>query len=656
MSRTAFFALLIFFGWTYSYAQPTPQPQDTILPQTRDWIEKGQAALLNRQYEKARKFFERSLEAAPLHAPSMRYLLATHDLLGNYPEAAYLSDELLLHHPTYSRVLYYEAGIFHFRCGNYERAIDLLMQFKELQALPPNRFGILGEAELEIEQEYVEDADAQILACRVAQEGAKFSRVGEVQNLGPEINTQADEYFPCVSNDQTWMLFTTRRNRFADEDLFISFYAGEWMEGISLPASFLTGNNEGMSTLVRNSRQMFFTACGRPAVQGNCDIWMADVEGTDIKKPGPLPGSVNSDAWDSQATISCDGRTIYFASNREGGLGGTDIWVSRLLEGGVWDEPVNLGAPINTPGDEEAPFITNDGKTLFFSSTGHQGLGEQDIFLSRQDEATGAWSGPLNLGPPVNSSYRELGFFLTADGRTGYFASSRSGGFGGMDIYRFELPELLAGRPITFVEGQVLDSLTWTPMPVTLFMGPQSKLPTDENGRFFMCVPVDSVLTITIVEPGYEVYYEEIRIPVWENRKPYPLSILLRPTQIVYTEKSGIISLGGPPGRQVSHSVYFDFDSASLNEESVRQLQAFLDKLPEGQDIIAELEIIGFSDQIGSEKYNLVLSENRAKSVAVFMKEKGYHVDRLYIAGSGVLMASIPEAEKRKVEIVFHLK
>lgn len=655
MSRIALIAVFIFFGWIYGLAQ-TPQPQDTILPQTRVWLEKGQAALLNRQYEKARRFFERSLEMAPNHAQSMRYLIAAHELLGNYPEAAYLSDELLLHHPAYSRTLYFDAGLYHFRCGNYDRAIDLLLQFKELQVLPPNRFGILGEMEMEKERQYINEVDAHIMSCRIAQEGAKFSRIQEVENLGPGINTRADEYFPCVSNDQTWMFFTTRRNRFADEDLFLSFYAGEWMEGIPLPASFLTGNNEGMSTLVRNSRKMFFTACGRPAVRGNCDIWEAEVDGPEVRKPKPLPGAVNSDFWDSQATISCDGRTIYFSSNREGGLGGADIWVSKMLDDGSWDEPVNLGKTVNTPGDEEAPFITNDGKTLFFSSTGHEGMGEQDIFLSRIDETTGAWSAPLNLGPPVNSSFRELGFFLTADGRTGYFASNRSGGFGGMDIYRFELPELLAGRPITFVEGQVLDSISWSPKPVTLFMGPQSKLTTDENGRFFLCVPVDSVLTITIVEPGYEVYYEEVRVPVWENKKPYPLSILLRPTQIVFTEQSGIISLGGPPGRQVSHSVYFDFDSADLNEASVRQLQAFLDKLPQGQDIIAELEIIGFSDQIGSEKYNLVLSENRAKSVAVFMKEKGYHVDRLYIAGSGVLMASIPEAEKRKVEIVFHLK
>jgi hypothetical protein len=238
-----------------------------------------------------------------------------------------------------------------------------------------------------------------MLACRIAREASKFSRVSSVENLGPGVNTAADEYFPCVSNDQTWMFYTSRRNRFSDEDLYISYYAGEWMEGLPLPASFLTSKNEGMSTLVRSGRRMYFTACGRPDVKGSCDIWETAVQESSPKKPQPLAGDLNSEAWDSQASVSCDGTIMFFASNREGGLGGTDIWMSRMLPEGGWGAAENLGPPINTPGDEEAPFITNDGKSLFFSSTGHDGLGEQDIFLSRLDSA-GRWSAPFNLGLP----------------------------------------------------------------------------------------------------------------------------------------------------------------------------------------------------------------------------------------------------------------
>lgn len=651
MNRIALISFLSLLWLTGTHAQ-TQLRFDTLQPQAKEWLEKGQAALLAHQYEKASKCFSRSLEFAPEYLPAQRYLIAADGLQGKAQEAAYRCDALLLRYPTYSRVLYYEAAHLHFLSGNYERALDLFHQFKELQKLPPTDFGILGETEQEAEQKFLAELDDQILLCQTAQEASKFSRVEKTYNLGPEINSPADEYFPCVSNDQTWMLFTTRRNRFADEDLLISFFAGEWMEGISMPSAFLSDKNEGMSTLVRNGRRMFFTACGRPSVQGACDIWEAFIEGTTVKKFQPLEGNANSDSWDSQATISCDGTILYFASNREGGLGGTDIWESRLGPDGSWGEPLNLGLPINTPGDEEAPFITNDGKTLFFSSTGHKGLGEQDIFLSRFD---GHWGEPQNLGAPVNSSYRELGLFLTADTRTGYFASNRDGGFGGMDIYRFELPDPLGGRPITFVEGQVLDSMSWNPIPSTLFTGSGEKIETDEDGRFFLCIPVDSTFTFTIIEPGFQAYYRQVRVPVWENRKPYPLSILLHPNQFLITEEGGIISFSGSPGRQVSHGVYFDFDKAELSLESIRQLEDFLSKLPDNS-IVREVEIIGYSDQVGSEKYNLVLSENRAKAVAMYLKDKGLKVDRLYIAGSGELMDSIPEAEKRRVEIVLHLQ
>ncbi|MBK7872164.1 MAG: PD40 domain-containing protein [Saprospiraceae bacterium] len=146
--------------------------------------------------------------------------------------------------------------------------------------------------------------------------------------------------------------------------------------------------------------------------------------------------------------VSCDGSTLYFTSDREGGLGGTDIWVSKRNLDGNWSEPENLKFPINTPSYEESPFITNDGQTLYFSSDGHLGLGDQDIFMSRIDNE-GNWSTPINLGPPVNSAHRELCFILAADGRTGYFASDRPEGFGGLDIYRVSLSSELYSEAIT---------------------------------------------------------------------------------------------------------------------------------------------------------------------------------------------------------------
>ncbi|MBK8653061.1 MAG: PD40 domain-containing protein [Haliscomenobacter sp.] len=246
--------------------------------------------------------------------------------------------------------------------------------------------------------------------------------------------------------------------------------------------------NEGMSTLVRNGRHMYFTACNRPEVRGPCDIWEADLEKEEIKRVAALEGNPNTDQWESQAAISCDGSTLFFASNRPEGQGGTDIWTSNKLPGGEWSNPVNLGPQINTPLDEEAPFISNDGTALYFSSTGHLGIGDQDIFVSFKDQH-GNWTTPMNLGPKINTPHRELGFYLSADGKTGYFASDRPGG-GGMDIYRVELYEELYSQPITYTEFQVRNSRTGEPIATRVAFGDDRQpLHTDSSGRFFCACP-----------------------------------------------------------------------------------------------------------------------------------------------------------------------
>ncbi|MEK7253343.1 MAG: hypothetical protein AAB316_01250, partial [Bacteroidota bacterium] len=179
-----------------------------------------------------------------------------------------------------------------------------------------------------------------------------------VQNLGNAINSGSDEYFPFLSNDGTTIFFTSRKNEKADENLFISTRpSGDWRIAEQV-SHFNSGENEGMSSLVRDGRRMFFTACGRPEVLGTCDIWEADLLGSEVSEQKTAIGYLNSGAWESQATVSCDGSLLYFASNREGGQGGSDIWVSKRQPDGRWAEPENLGASVNTTGDEEAPFIS----------------------------------------------------------------------------------------------------------------------------------------------------------------------------------------------------------------------------------------------------------------------------------------------------------
>jgi len=288
-----------------------------------------------------------------------------------------------------------------------------------------------------------------------------------------------------------------------DENLFYSHANGNWQKGKTVNELITTPENEGMSTFTRDGVMMIYTVCEQEGVIANgCDLRKAIVQGDSIITIEELEGMVNSEFYESQASLSCDGNKLYFASNRKGGLGLTDIWVSEKLPDGNWGVAKNLGKSINTTGYEEAPFITNDGKTLFLSSTGHLGMGEQDIFRSHWNEK-GYWEAAINLGTPINTAARELGFFLTSDNQTGYFASDKAEGFGGMDIYKFKMPNQFEVAPTTFVEGFVVDSLTQLPIETYIETNLRGKVKTDKNGRFFFCLPAEETLSIAIQETDY---------------------------------------------------------------------------------------------------------------------------------------------------------
>jgi len=279
-------------------------------------------------------------------------------------------------------------------------------------------------------------------------------------NLGEHVNSKWDEYHPSVTGSSKEMLFTVRRPRDAEtvckhcqteEDIYSSLQEhGIWQPRTKLNKPLNTGNNEGAQCISSDGNYLFFTICGAEAGYGSCDIYWSKREKNGWSEPKNCGTKVNTKYWESQPSISADGKTLYFASNRPGGQGGMDIWKTELVSEGVFTSPVNLGNVINTPYDDLSPFIHFDQKTLYFSSDGHLGMGGKDLFYAKlqPDEI---WSNPVNLGYPINSCRDELGIFINAQGNVAYFASDRSGGLGGLDIYCFELEETLRPTPILFV-------------------------------------------------------------------------------------------------------------------------------------------------------------------------------------------------------------
>lgn len=263
----------------------------------------------------------------------------------------------------------------------------------------------------------------------------------EPESLGDRVNTQADEYVNMLQFDGSQLLFTRKMdlgNGFQKEFLFVSQWDGEdWGEARQLAfAAFPEDVDLAAAFISADGRKLYMTGCGWQR-DSSCDLYVSEWDGSRWSMPHHLKGGVNSNHWESQPCVSADGRELYFVSRRGGNA---DIYRSLRNADGTWGEPHNLGAPVNTKGMEMAPFLHPDGHTLYFSSNKHIGMGGFDLFMSRRGE-DGQWQQPVNLGFPINTGGDEINFFVAADGKTGFISSMREGGNGGFDIYTFELPE-----------------------------------------------------------------------------------------------------------------------------------------------------------------------------------------------------------------------
>ncbi len=465
--------------------------------------------------------------------------------------------------------------------------------------------------------------------------------------LDSTINTYRDEYLPMLTADEGTLVFTRRMNTgfAANEDFYTSHRQEDSLKtwGISLPMQqpINTETNEGAICISPDGKTLFFAAKDRKDSEGGFDLYYCYRKDGDWIGPFNLGRPINSSAWESQPSISADGHSLYFASRRKGGYGGIDIWVSRLSDTNYWSEPENLGPLINTPDDEQTPFIHPDDQTLYFSSNGHVGMGDADIYVSRRDSS--AWGKPQNLGYPINTYGNESGLVVAANGQKAYFAALNDSM--GLDIYYFDLPPALKPRYVNYVKGKVFDAYKTKKMLaadielIDLDSGATvlKTLSDQQTGEFLATLTAGRNYMCNVSKTGYLFHSEHFALKDSLSDKPFLIKVPLKPIH----RDTGSVVLGLGAGQSVVlKNVFFASDSYQLQPASFRELDRLVQLLTDNATM--RIEIGGHTDNTGKAAYNLTLSENRANAVYNYLIQKGIDKKRLSYKGYG---SSLPIAD-----------
>ncbi|PHI20938.1 hypothetical protein CEQ90_04415 [Lewinellaceae bacterium SD302] len=468
------------------------------------------------------------------------------------------------------------------------------------------------------------------------------------------VNTkQHDEYFPNLDVDGKRMIFVRNLNH-NHEDFYESFLQEDGNWSAPQPLEYINSEfNEGAQTVSADGSLIVYTICNKPGGLGECDLYFTERKRGEWTPVTNMGRRVNSRFRETQPTLSADGKLLFFASNRPGGVGKQDLWGSARNEQGFWSQAVNLGKTINSAGDDIFPFFHPDGKTLYFTSDGHPGMGDRDLFLVRlQDNNT--WTEPQNLGYPINTPDRETNIFIDLAGSRAFFAKEPSADFEGrnVDIYTFELPESARPIPATYVRATVVDATTQEPLlasvrlrPVSASTAPKT-YQTDEKGSFLIVLPTGKNYALSVDQEGYFPYSAQFSLDEGgAPEEPFEVRIELQPALPDGLVKDQSIVL---------RNVLFESGSADLLDVSFPELDRLYDLLNRLPDL--RIELGGHTDNVGSDTDNQILSEARAKAVRQYLMEKGIPAERLEYRGYGESQpvadnqTSAGRAENRRTE------
>lgn len=450
------------------------------------------------------------------------------------------------------------------------------------------------------------------------------------EKLKANLNGFDMQYFPSVDAFGQ-IVFTARaRGARSDENLLVSYdSAGFWTKPVSISENINTERNEGTAAISADGQTLVFTGCNKEGNIGSCDLYISYKEDNNWSEPELLGESVNSEAWESQPSLSRDGKTLYFVSNRSGGLGKQDIYVSENLKG-EWQPAVNLGVTVNTSGNDCAPFIYADNSTLFFSSDGKKGLGGLDLF--KVTKSNDAWGSAENLGYPINNEKDQIGYSISLDGWAYYSEVEETGQ---IFLHRLKVPQgVLPKEEITSWRVQLINKKTKEPINAeATFMWAGDTLQATSG--------TDGHVNLLLERKGGVYRVEAPGFKLSEKADENTKVIELAPFEVG-------VSLGDP--------ILFETNSAELSDEAISSLNDVAEMLKKHPELV--VEVGGHTDAVGSIADNLELSKARSQAVFRYFLEKNVSKENLVIKaygeseqmkGSNRLMVN---SKNRKVELI----
>jgi OmpA-OmpF porin, OOP family len=504
--------------------------------------------------------------------------------------------------------------------GDYKQAKEYAQTFLNLK---PSR------------QQEIDKTKKMMIDCAYSEKNMGNPIAFTSKPMPTPINQFYLQYFPALTGDQNLLVFTarlqpTQGSADSEENIYISRKENNvWTQPVPISPKINTDNNEGTASISADGKVLVFTSC-EPRLRenyGQCDLYISYKTGDDWSEPKNLGNQVNSTAWESQPSLSGDGKTLYFISSRPGGKGGRDIWVSTLDDKGKWTAAQNL-SETNTAFEEVSPFIHPNGKTLFYGSNGLPGYGGYDIYQT--ELINKKWSEPQNLGYPFNTHKDQLALFITTDGKKGYYSLEETGDKGyakSSIIHEFDVPPSMQPKiRSNYVKGVVYDAKTKAKLDAKIDLFDltenlkQASVTSDvKDGSYLIVLNEGSEYGLEVHKKGYAFKSLAFNYSEEKNIEPVVIDIALEPIA-----KGTVFRL---------NNIFFDYNKYDLKDKSKTELDELVKFMQENPKVKGEIS--GHTDNIGNPQDNLTLSLNRAKSVHSYLVQGGVEAGRLTFKGYG---------------------